>query len=779
MILQPVGLGSPPKNDQRDTAGRHRTHLFLMTSQLNVGGTERQFVLLANALQDRFRIHLGCLGRSGAFLSEIVEIEEFPLGGSFLTGQAWRSRRALWRRLRTSSVAVAHSFDFYGNLMLIPVARAAGVPIVMGSFRSLGDRLTPLQIGVLVGAFHLCDRVVCNSRAAAAKLAEHGLPAKKLAVIPNALSPAAFGHAAPALAAIDGLVRVGMIGRMNEKVKNQEMFLRACGLLAKRFPRAEFALAGDGPLRGQYEQMARALGIAQRVRFLGERRDVQAVLASLDVAVVPSLSESLSNVVLESMAAGKAVVASRVGGNKELVQDGVTGCLVHAEDYEECANAVGSLLSDINLRNAMGRRAQEFTRENFGLERVCERYEREYNELLERKRTKGLRRGHSAEPSREQGQLKVALVAPSTRTLGGQAVQADLLIRSWQADADVQASFVLVDPAFPSGLGWIERIPFLRTVVRMPLYLAALWQAVGKADIVHLFSASYWSFLLAPAPALFMARWRGKATVLNYRSGEARDHLQNWRTAVPVLRRADRLVVPSGYLRDVFAEFGLEAEVVPNVVDLSQFSYRPRQPLLPHLVCTRGFEPYYDVDQVVRAFGSVKKEFPDGRLCLVGGGRLEPQVRQVVRELSLGGSVEFTGSVPRDRIGEAYARNHIFLNASWLDNMPVSLLEAFASGTPVVTTAPEGIRYIVEHERTGLLCDPKDWRGLAENVLRLLRDPEFALRLAGNAYEESRRYRWDTVREQWLEVYRSVSGQVGRFSKESLETESQLEGVRQ
>jgi len=88
--------------------------------------------------------------------------------------------------------------------------------------------------------------------------------------------------------------------------------------------------------------------------------------------------------------------------------------------------------------------------------------------------------------------------------------------------------------------------------------------------------------------------------------------------------------------------------------------------------------------------------------------------------------------------------------------MPVSILEAFASGTPVVSTAPEGIRYLVENERTGLLSATGDWQALAHNVIRLLREPELAGRLAQNAHEESMRYRWTAVRNQWLQVYRAL-----------------------
>jgi glycosyltransferase involved in cell wall biosynthesis len=110
----------------------------------------------------------------------------------------------------------------------------------------------------------------------------------------------------------------------------------------------------------------------------------------------------------------------------------------------------------------------------------------------------------------------------------------------------------------------------------------------------------------------------------------------------------------------------------------------------------------------------------------------------------------------RQEIARAYDGADIFINASWLDNMPVSLLEAFASGTPVITTAAEGIRYLVEHERTGLLSPTGDAETLAANVIRVLQDSTLATQLAQNAHDECRRYAWSRVREQWLEVYRSL-----------------------
>lgn len=769
------GLGlSDPKEGEHD----ERPCIFLMIDQMMVGGSERQFATLANSLNpDSFRLKLGCLQRQGAFLDGVDQIAEFPLGGSFLTRQAQRARCALARHLRANQVAVAHSFDFYSNLMLIPVARLARVPVVVGSQRQMGDLLTPLQFRLQAALFRLCDRVTCNSHAAANRLLEAGLRESKVVVIPNALPDAAFAETAPAFPRSPGLLRVSLIARMNSRVKNHTMFLRVAARLASRFPSLEFLLVGDGPLRQELENLAVQLGIRSRVLFLGERYDIPAILAATDISVLPSSSESLPNVVLESMAAGVPVVATDVGGTRELLRSGETGLLVPPNDEDKLTEALECLLTSSSLRIEYGRRAKQLAKAGFRVERIGGQYENLYADLL---REKGWRpRPHRFVPVSSGGSsqpVRVAIVGPSVRWIGGQGAQANLLLRHWERDSEVEPFFIPIDPQLPSLLTWVERIPYLRTIVRVPFYLAALWRGMKNAEVAHIFSASYWSFLLAPVPACIVARLRGNKILLNYHSGEARDHLGHWRTAVPVLRRADQLVVPSQYLVDVFREFGLDSKAVPNTVDFSKISYRPRLPLRPFLVCTRGFEPYYSVDVVVQAFARVKEEFSDARLCLVGRGTVEQKIRNLVRDLKLR-DVEFAGAVPHEQIARFYDQADIFINASWLDNMPVSILEAFASGIPVVSTAPEGIRYLVQHEHTGLLCAPGDTSALAENVLRLLRQPELASRIAQHAYEESQCYRWESVRDQWLEIYRSLAGREKNLERPQIPRQATAIGV--
>jgi len=362
----------------------------------------------------------------------------------------------------------------------------------------------------------------------------------------------------------------------------------------------------------------------------------------------------------------------------------------------------------------------------------------------------------SVPPALQPNKLKVVIVAPSLRYVGGQAVQADLLTRLWQNDPEVEVTCLAVDPPLPRMLAWVESVPGLRTILREPIYFLHLWRGLKEIDVVHIFSASYWSFLLAPAPAWFFAKLRRKKSIVNYRSGEARDHLRRFRSAKFVLSRVDEIVTPSGYLVEVFREFVLNAIVVPNLVYLSQFHYRERRPLRPHLVCTRGFFEYYSVDVVVAAFAEVKKEYTEARLDLVGGGPLEAAICQQVADSNLSG-VNFVGVATRQGIGKYYDQADIFINASWLDNMPVSIIEAFRAGTPVVSTSPESMPYLVDHERTGLLSRVGDSKALAANVIRLLRDSTLATKLAKNAYEESQKYTWEVVRERWLKVYRKMA----------------------
>jgi L-malate glycosyltransferase len=366
-----------------------RVNLFLMTNSFETGGSERQFAVIAQNLSpEKFHLSLGCIRRLGPFAGAFGDVPEFWLGGSLFGWTSIRTRLRLARLLRLSQIHIAHAFDFYTNLTLVPAARLARVPVVIGSHRQLGDLLTPRQFRAQAAAFRWCDAVVCNSQAAADRLTRAGISCDKIFIIGNALPAQAFAPARESLNRPLRRPRVGMVARMNANSKNHAGFLRIATRIKRQMPDVEFLLAGDGPLRPELEKQAQELGLGNHAVFLGDRRDIPDILASTDVAVLTSESESLSNVILEAMATGLPVVAYRVGGNAELVNED-RGTLIPAGDEEGFASAVLQLLASPAMRLQFGQNGRKFAQENFSLERIVQRYEACYETLLGRK---GMRR---------------------------------------------------------------------------------------------------------------------------------------------------------------------------------------------------------------------------------------------------------------------------------------------------------------------------------------------------------------------------------------------------
>ena len=358
--------------------------------------------------------------------------------------------------------------------------------------------------------------------------------------------------------------------------------------------------------------------------------------------------------------------------------------------------------------------------------------------------------------------VRVCLVAPSMDIIGGQSVQARLLLERLRDSTGVSVSLLPINPRLPRGLRWLQRIKYVRTVATSIAYVASLLRRLPSCDVVHAFSASYWSFLLAPLPAMLIGRLFGKCVVLNYHSGQAEDHLTRWGAIVlPAMRLAHEIVVPSPYLVSVFGRFGLHAKALPNFVETEQLHFRSRAPLRPAFLANRNFEPHYNVSCVLRAFALVQERMPDASIVVAGDGSERDLLRDLARDLRLR-NVEFTGPVSPERMPQLYDRCDIYINASDIDNMPLSILEAFASGLPVVTTDAGGIPFVVTNESTALMVSRGDHRALADAALRLLADDALAQRLISNGRAEcDTRYTWRAVRSQWEEFYQAIGGDNG------------------
>ena len=357
--------------------------------------------------------------------------------------------------------------------------------------------------------------------------------------------------------------------------------------------------------------------------------------------------------------------------------------------------------------------------------------------------------------------LRVLIAAPSLDIVGGQSRQAVRLMEGLRREPDLEVGFVPHNPRLPGVLRLLQSIKYVRTLVTTIYYVLLLLWRVRQYDIVHIFSASYYSYSFSVIPALFIARLYGKKSILNYRSGEAEDHLENWRTAVPTIRWASEIVVPSGYLVDVFARYRLHARAIHNIVELDRFSFRERHPLRPIFLTSRLLEPLYNVPCVLRAFAIVQQRYPDAKLTVAADGFLRAELEALARELKLR-NYEFVGFVAFDKMPALYDAADIYLSATSIDNMPSSLTESMASGLNVVTTDGGGaIPYIMTNEESGLIVNRDDHEALAAAAIRLLEDNDFALRLARNAHEASKSFTWPYIRNEWLNVYRELANEKG------------------
>lgn len=224
------------------------------------------------------------------------------------------------------------------------------------------------------------------------------------------------------------------------------------------------------------------------------------------------------------------------------------------------------------------------------------------------------------------------------------------------------------------------------------------------------------------------------------------------------LGSASGLVVPSAFLEGVFRRFGFDSRIVPNIINLQRFAI-PRtagEANAPHVVVTRNLEPIYDIPTVLSAFALVLKRIPAATLTVAGSGPERQNLENMARALGIAGAVTFAGRIDNEKIPALYASADLMLNPSTVDNMPISILEAFASGVPVVSTDVGGVPFIAEHERTALLIPARAPERMAEAMIELLLDQDKAQRLSAAASEEVKQYAWPVIREKWLSAYRAA-----------------------
>lgn len=382
-------------------AGRVRLYTFL--TLFGIGGTEKQVAALARRLdRARFEQKFGCLRRWGPLLDDMEReygpIPEYRIPNLYSV-RTLRQQLRLAVTLRRQRIQVLHSYNFYANVFSLPAAKLAKVPCVVASIRDMGVCLTPKQQFVQKLVCRLADRIVVNAGAIRDWLTAQGYPGNRIAVIPNGVDLERFKAASPdtslrkRLGLPEDARLVLLLARLRPG-KGIEHFLRAAARLSPRFPRAYFLIVGecfanrggefvsDSEYPRKMANMAADLGIGERVRLTGLIADIPALMSQTAVSVLPSLSEGLSNTLLESMAAGVPVVATRVGGTPEAITSGVHGLLVPPKDDVALAEAIAAILGTPELATRLGSQARARVRQRYSMERMVQANQDLYTDLL-------------------------------------------------------------------------------------------------------------------------------------------------------------------------------------------------------------------------------------------------------------------------------------------------------------------------------------------------------------------------------------------------------------
>jgi glycosyltransferase involved in cell wall biosynthesis len=394
MAMTSATVAIPPSYTLANPAAAPRARpvrVCFLIDNLYVGGTETQLVALIRAL-DRRRVQpYLCVLRGDLPGSRELEPDSCPvlcLGvGSLCAAATLGKARRLAQFLRRHRIDVLQTYFADSMYFGVLVGRLAGVPHIIRTRNNLGYWLTPLhrRLGRLFRRF--ADLTLTNCEAGRqAVLADEGADPRSVVVLENGVDLERFA-AVPPLGATPGPVRVGVVANLRP-VKGLDVLARAAARVAAVRPGVTFEIAGDGPMRPELERLIADLGLGGRLRLPGIQADVPTFLARTDIAVLCSHSEGMSNALLEYMAAGRAIVATRVGANERLIEDGVNGLLVPPGDEPALAAAVGRLADDGRLRARLGAAARARAERDHSRPAMVRRFERFYQALV---------RGHGPE----------------------------------------------------------------------------------------------------------------------------------------------------------------------------------------------------------------------------------------------------------------------------------------------------------------------------------------------------------------------------------------------
>jgi len=719
------------------------------------GGAEKQIYELARGLdKNKYEIHIVSLDCWGEVPREFIEstgshlhvfrvVRIYGISG-FIQGLRFK------RFLEANRIDILMTYHFSSDIWGTFWGHLAGVKTIMSNRRDMGFWRNQLHVASYRLINHWVKKIVTNSESTKQMIVQkEGVPFERVEVIYNGVHlPEKLSLMHQELRARIGL-KINDIVIMHvanlKPIKGHKYLLDAFATVEKQYPHVKLVLIGRDDLNGELQQIAQRLNILDKVIYLGKRDDVQSLLSMSDICVLPSLSEGMSNAILEYMAAGKPVIATSVGGNPEMIKNDFNGLLVDCKNVRQMKEAILALIYDRKKRLDMGSAGYERAQKEFSMQAMISSYERLFSGI------------------------KVLHLISSGGLFGAERVVLNLASKSDGITSFVGAINNLDNP----------HIEIIKEARNLGLNTAVFdskgkfdWGTIReikkfivehKIDIVH--THNYKSDLIgALAAKMGNAKWMAthhgwSGTDLKLEFYEKIDSF--------ILRLSQKVVLVSKQVKQNFLHLKEAClEVIDNGIPIEKFD-RPM-----HAGNTRSSLGLHPEDCAIVIVGRLSSEKGHGvflkavcevikkikhvKFIIVGDGPLRGDLEKLSDDLNLSGHVIFTGI--REDMPDIYAASDIMVNASYTEGLPMTILEAMAAHLPVIATDVGAVGEVIQTEKNGILLQAGDANGLALKMIELATNKEKRRRFAEKAYQDvGTRFSDTRMAERYREIYYQIA----------------------
>lgn len=738
------------------------TKIAYIIDNLQVSGAQVHLLRLVKALEGRMSVELICLGdvdTDFVSASGVKDIRRVSMASIRKPGVWWRGFLDLVQILRDSKPDIVHTYLNTSNVFGVLAAKIAGVRIILTSRRDMGH-FRSYRIGLLEKFINSwTEKVLCVSEAVRnAVIASEQLGPEKTGVIYTGVDVNEFYKTDKAVK--KSYFTVGLVAAISREIKGHRYFIEAAEKVSASRKNVKFVLIGDGPLKRPLEEYVSQKGIKGYFDFKGSSSDVKKELETVDIFVMPSLSEGFSNAILEAMSMNIPVIATAVEGNLEAIEDGVSGFLVPAKDAAAIANKILELINHPRLIVEMGEAARKRVVDHFSIEAMTKNYLSFYEKLV------GQRKSNIGYVVSLFPCWSETFIVNEMRELERKG--ADITIFSVRSDLEKftqeSAKPFIKKTRYPNAV-WILTSALI-WLIKKPLGVIRLVGLIvsGKHKSLKELFKSFWCLMaglqfagiakknkishlhahFATYPALTALVMSTLTKIPFTFTAHAHDIFLDKPFLKEIAKEAKGIIAISDYNKNYIADYcdnGIVSKIKVIHCGIDPHEYQSSTAAVDkaetviisigRLTEMKGFKYLIKACSLL----SPKISF---KCHIIGDGPLRNELISLIGKLGLQRQIFLEGVLDSNRIKEFFGKATVFVLPSvWSDKdgqdgIPLVLMEAMAAGVPVIASRISGIPELVKDKETGLLVEPRHDAGLATAIMELFNDRQLRQKLSLN-----------------------------------------------